>query len=322
MHSIGHSSSQKIDVAARLEAVAGVGVASERGRHRRSSALHLVNAADSITNQRGTSIFRPAPPHFHLQPHGPRYAPSPCSPSLCCPSPVLAPSSSGQPFMKCRRRHPHSFVLVSNFISCFRGFFGDDHLTFVTDVRSSKARLPCMPRLPPHRLSSAALYPHIIYCSHAPMTSRVQVAELLASSSSELCWNFTSTREQFRISGHVTVVGNSREADPLCCDEWPNHTGLPLPALHEQRLLAWKNLSDAARASYLYLPPPPPHPLFPSPASLCDSSPAELLSLTFAHHMWPRPGIACASPPPPQLVALSAGCAEAEVALQQVRRPL
>ncbi len=79
----------------------------------------------------------------------------------------------------------------------------------------------------------------------------MQVAELLACSAAELCWNFTATREQFRISGHVTVVGNSRAADPLCCDEWPNRTGMPLSQLHEQRLVAWRGLSDAARASYL-----------------------------------------------------------------------
>ena len=86
-----------------------------------------------------------------------------------------------------------------------------------------------------------------------------QVSELLGCSMAELCWYFNATREQFRISGHVTVVGNSRAADPLCCDEWPNHTGLPLSVLHRQRQLAWEALSDASRASYLCHPPPIPH---------------------------------------------------------------
>ncbi len=82
------------------------------------------------------------------------------------------------------------------------------------------------------------------------------MAELLVCSAAELCWNFTATREQFRLSGNMTVVGASGASDPLSCERWPNHTGLPLPVLHEQRLLAWHALSDAARASYLYINPP------------------------------------------------------------------
>lgn len=82
------------------------------------------------------------------------------------------------------------------------------------------------------------------------------MAELLVCSAAELCWNFNATREQFRISGNMTVVGDSGASDPLSCEQWPNHTGLPLPVLHEQRLLAWHALSDAARASYLYIKPP------------------------------------------------------------------
>jgi hypothetical protein len=84
-----------------------------------------------------------------------------------------------------------------------------------------------------------------------------QISELQGCSAAELCWYFNTTREQFRISGHVTVVGNSRAADALCCDESPNHTGLPLHVLHQQRLMAWEALSDASRASFLYRPPAP-----------------------------------------------------------------
>ncbi len=78
-----------------------------------------------------------------------------------------------------------------------------------------------------------------------------QVAELLRNSAAELCWYFAATREQFRISGHVTVVGPRPSSDPQTPDEWPNYTGLPPLALQQQRVLAWQALSDAARASYL-----------------------------------------------------------------------
>ncbi len=81
-----------------------------------------------------------------------------------------------------------------------------------------------------------------------------QVAELLKNSAAELCWYFTATREQFRISGHVTVVGPRSFHDSVSPDEIPNYTGLPSLALQQQRVLAWRGLSDAARASYLYRP--------------------------------------------------------------------
>jgi hypothetical protein len=78
-----------------------------------------------------------------------------------------------------------------------------------------------------------------------------QVSELLHCSATELCWYFNATREQFRISGHVTVVGDISTADHVGREEWPNYTGMTLSALHQHRLLAWEALSDASRASYL-----------------------------------------------------------------------
>jgi hypothetical protein len=137
------------------------------------------------------------------------------------------------------------------------------------------------------------------------------VAELLVCSAAELCWNFNATREQFRISGNMTVVGDSGASDPLSCEQWPNHTGLPLPVLHEQRLLAWHALSDAARASYLYIKPPTAatttsasttaaHSLAHAPLRFATPHTPSLYVFTPSlPYMWPQPGVPCSAPSAP-----------------------
>jgi len=75
-----------------------------------------------------------------------------------------------------------------------------------------------------------------------------KVVELLGNSLAELCWHLPATREQFRVSGHVTVVGSEGDGSS---ELYPNHTGLPMAVLQQQRLATWERLSDAARASYL-----------------------------------------------------------------------
>ncbi|PMB46949.1 pyridoxamine 5'-phosphate oxidase [Fischerella thermalis CCMEE 5330] len=55
----------------------------------------------------------------------------------------------------------------------------------------------------------------------------------------EVCWYFPSTREQFRISGCLTLVG------------WDNFD----PVLQQSRTTTWQELSDAARIQFAW-----PHP--------------------------------------------------------------
>jgi len=55
----------------------------------------------------------------------------------------------------------------------------------------------------------------------------------------EICWYFTETREQFRIAGQMTLVGATH----------------PDPELQIARSILWQELSDKARASFLW-----PHP--------------------------------------------------------------
>jgi hypothetical protein len=102
----------------------------------------------------------------------------------------------------------------------FRGFLGEsDRLTFVTDVTSNKVRacpgeclLPVWERTPDSR----------------------QVRQLAACSFGEVCWWLPITREQFRLSGRVTVV------DHACQDI----------ALQAARTLAWQQLSEGGRAQF------------------------------------------------------------------------
>lgn len=89
----------------------------------------------------------------------------------------------------------------------FRGFLDDtNQLKFITDQRSEKTS-------------------HLI---HHPW--------------GEVCWYFAKTREQFRLLGLITLVG----------DDTPDAT------LQHARLRQWHDLSDAARLQFAWPPPGQP----------------------------------------------------------------
>jgi pyridoxamine 5'-phosphate oxidase len=107
----------------------------------------------------------------------------------------------------------------------FRGFLEDtDQLKFITDARSEKAD----------------------QIQHQPWA--------------EACWYFPNTREQFRITGCLTLVG-CENSDPI---------------LDKARMITWQELSDAARLQFAWADPgkprvqdpaafnpPPPDPIQP-----------------------------------------------------------
>lgn len=89
----------------------------------------------------------------------------------------------------------------------FRGFLeGSDRLKFVTDARSEKA------------------------------------GQIDRHPWGEICWYFPKTREQFRISGQLTLV----------------RAGTPDPSLFKARQIAWQELSDAARQQFAWPQPAAP----------------------------------------------------------------
>lgn len=90
--------------------------------------------------------------------------------------------------------------------------------------------------------------------------SRSQKAEqIMQQSWGEVCWYFPKTREQFRLSGQLTLVGVSN----------------PDLALQEARKTTWQELSDSARLQFVWphpgearedeanFSPPPPDPVQP-----------------------------------------------------------
>jgi PPOX class probable FMN-dependent enzyme len=86
----------------------------------------------------------------------------------------------------------------------FRGFLDDTHrLTFATDSRSLKT------------------------------------AELEQSPWAELCWYFHETREQFRLGGTASLVGEKH----------------PDLQLQEARLAVWREMSDESRITYTWPDP-------------------------------------------------------------------
>jgi pyridoxamine 5'-phosphate oxidase len=81
----------------------------------------------------------------------------------------------------------------------FRGFLGDTNLLkIITDVRSQKFN------------------------------------QILYQPWGEICWYFTDTREQFRLSGELTLID-------------ANH---PNPELQKARQLTWQEISDNARLQF------------------------------------------------------------------------
>ncbi len=132
------------------------------------------------------------------------------------------------------RSEPHSRYLQlatiqadgrpANRTLVFRGFLDNtNQLKFVTDSRSQKAD----------------------QIEHHPWA--------------EACWYFTTTREQFRLAGTLTLVG-------------ANH---PDSLLQQARQVSWQDLSDAARLQFAWphprerradvstFSPPPPDPQKP-----------------------------------------------------------
>lgn len=96
----------------------------------------------------------------------------------------------------------------SNRTVVFRGFLDDDtnRLKIITDARSAK------------------------------------IQEIEHQSAAEICWYFTKTREQFRISGTLQLV-TVEETDPN---------------LQKARQITWHNLSDAARSQFAWPDPAQP----------------------------------------------------------------
>jgi len=107
----------------------------------------------------------------------------------------------------------------------FRGFLPDtNQLKFVTDARSDK------------------------------------IDQIQQQPWAEACWYFPNTREQFRISGYLTLVGDESQ-----------------PHLLPARMATWQELSDAARLQFAWphpgkdkedqvaFNPPPPDPQKPIP---------------------------------------------------------
>ncbi|BCL34664.1 Npun_F5749 family FMN-dependent PPOX-type flavoprotein [Nostoc sp. MS1] len=107
----------------------------------------------------------------------------------------------------------------------FRGFLADtNQLKFITDARSDK------------------------------------IDQIQQHAWAEACWYFPNTREQFRISGCLTLVNNES-----------------YPHLQPARIATWQELSDAARLQFAWphpgkdkedqaaFNPPPPDPQKPIP---------------------------------------------------------
>lgn len=102
----------------------------------------------------------------------------------------------------------------------FRGFLEDSNqLKFITDARSEKAD------------------------------------QITAQPWAEVCWYFPNTREQFRISGKLILVGVD------ACDR----------TLQQARQITWQQLSDAARLQFAW-----PYPGKPRVANNTEFSPPPL----------------------------------------------
>ncbi|MEL6581663.1 MAG: Npun_F5749 family FMN-dependent PPOX-type flavoprotein [Cyanobacteria bacterium J06621_12] len=98
--------------------------------------------------------------------------------------------------------HPANRTVV------FRGFLDDEQnrLKIITDIRSAK------------------------------------IQDIEHQSSAEICWYFTKTREQFRITGQLYLV-TAQETDPV---------------LQQARKTTWHNLSDSARSQFAWPDPAQP----------------------------------------------------------------
>lgn len=82
-----------------------------------------------------------------------------------------------------------------------------------------------------------------------------KVAEVGHNSFAEICWYFPVTREQWRISGRLTIIGK---------DVNINCSGIPADRLQRERATAWRHMSNAGRASFAW------------PAPACERDPTTL----------------------------------------------
>eukprot|EP01097_Dermamoeba_algensis_P006919 TRINITY_DN4320_c0_g1_i5.p1 TRINITY_DN4320_c0_g1~~TRINITY_DN4320_c0_g1_i5.p1 ORF type:complete len:259 (-),score=55.47 TRINITY_DN4320_c0_g1_i5:37-813(-) len=73
-----------------------------------------------------------------------------------------------------------------------------------------------------------------------------KVTHIQSSPFVEVCWYFPITREQWRISGKLSIIGKE-----VCI----NHTGVNLDMLEEERKLSWSKMSDAGRSSFAWPTP-------------------------------------------------------------------
>lgn len=69
-----------------------------------------------------------------------------------------------------------------------------------------------------------------------------KIGQILAQPWGELCWYFPNSREQFRLSGRLTLVQAG-------CDD---------PELTKARQIQWQDLSDAAREQFVWPNPGKP----------------------------------------------------------------
>lgn len=126
-----------------------------------------------------------------------------------------------------------SDIVVENRTMVFRGFAQDSHtLLAITDDRSDK------------------------------------VGQWQQSQNSQLCWYFTKTREQYRISAKVLLIGKSGlllESSSTLKDQLDKN--LPTDSsLLARRNLLWSNLSGKAKAQFYW--PTPKENVLPVEASI------------------------------------------------------
>jgi hypothetical protein len=249
--------------------------------------------------------------NFSPQRLGPRCAHWQCSRSVSPRFPARAPSCSGW-------RVPHRRMLFRDapnyrMRDLRRGFMDDGHLTFVTDVRSSKASI-----------SRICLSTTVAVSGVAPdagagwrAAEKQRRRALLV-----LCSNPRTIPNQ-RSRDRRWTPFLLRSSDPRRMAKLHRSAAACLAAAAHARVAG----IERRRPRVVSVPPPvPPHSRAHSP-SLASLNP---LNLTPVLRMWPHPGAACSDAPPPQLSALPAsrGCGaerkpsdEEESALQQARHP-
>ncbi len=80
-----------------------------------------------------------------------------------------------------------------------------------------------------------------------------KIEEIRSNPAGEVCFYFPVTREQWRVSGDLTVVASPSSTSTS--SSTPNLTRIPSEELQEERKRAWDALSDAARAQFVWPEP-------------------------------------------------------------------